>query len=222
MSDASPSELRRLIAAEFDRQRWEYDLSIGDSIVAEIARAGEVAPERLAERIPAEFFQRNRTSRELVADAIGRAVGGRTPKRTEEPAHRTLVFDNSRHYDVKIGKGAQITNSPLNVGEGTQTNVSVQASRDDVLSAVEALLLGGLVGDWNDGAAHDLAGVIDRRDDVSYEDVQEITAAVIQTEQPKQGRVKELMTKIAVGGFGGALATGISAGAGELIHQLPV
>lgn len=221
MSDTSPSELQRLIAAEFDRQHWEYDLSVGDSLVAEIERTGEVVPDKLVQGLPAAFFQRNRTSRELVASAIGRAVGGRTPKRPEAPAHQTLVFDNSRHYEVKLGKGAQITNSHLNVGEGTQINVSVQASKDDVLAAVEALLRAGLAGDWNVGAAHELATVIDGRGDVGYEEVQSVTAEVVQADQPKQGRVKELLLKIATSGLGGALATGISAGAGELIHQLP-
>jgi hypothetical protein len=221
MSDASPAELQRLIAAEFDRQRWEYDLSVGEHIVAEIERAGEVIPDKLAQRLPTEFFQRNRTSRDLVAAAIRRAVGGRTPK-PSEPVLSTLVFDNSRHYEVKLGKGAQITNSQLNVGEGTQINVSVQASKDDVLAAVEALLRAGLVGDWNNDAARELATVLDSRDDIGYEDVQKITAEVVRAEQPKQGRVKELLLKIASGGLGGALATGISAGAGELIPLLPI
>jgi hypothetical protein len=221
MTDASPSEMQRLIAAEFDRQRWEYDLSVGETIVAEIERAGEVVPDKLVQRLPAEFFQRNRTSRDLVAAAVDRAVGGRTPKRLE-PTHNTLVFDNSRHYDLKVGKGAQITNSPINVGEGTQINVSLQASKDEILAAVEALLRAGLAGDWNNDAARDLATVIDNRDDMGYEDVQELTAEVVRDEHPKQGRVKELLLKIATGGIGGALATGISAGAGELIHQLPI
>ena len=221
MTDATPSELQRLIAAEFDRQRWEYDLSVGESILAEIERTGEVVPAQLVQRLPSAFFQRNRTSRDLVESAIGRAVGGRTPKRPEESAHRTLVFDN-RSYDLKIGKGATLTNSPINVGEGTQIAVSVRANRDDILAAVETLLRGGLAGHWNDDAARELATVIDSRDDVGYEDVQEITAEVIKAEQPKQGRVKELMTKIAVGGIGGALGTGMSAGAGELIQQLPI
>lgn len=221
MSDATPSELQRLIAAEFDQQRWEYDLNVGDSLVAEIERTGDVVPDKLVQRLPAAFFQRNRTTRELVAAAITRAVGGRTPKRPEEPVQSTLVFDNSRHYEVTLGKGAQITNSQLNVGEGTQINVSVQASRDDVLAAVEALLRAGLAGDWNDDAARELATVLGGRDDIGYEDVQEITAEVVRTEQPRQGHVKELLWKIATSGLGGALATGISAGAGELIHLLP-
>jgi hypothetical protein len=221
MTDASPNELQRLIAAEFDRQRWEYDLTVGERIVAEIERAGAVVPDKLAGQLPAEFFQRNRTSRDLVAAAIGRAVGSRTPKRPE-PVSSTLVFDNSRHYEVTFGKGAQITNSQLNVGEGTQINVSVQASKDDVLGAVEALLRAGLAGDWNEGAARELATVIDSREDVGYEDVQVVTAEVVQAEQPKQRRLKELLLKIATSGLGGALATGISAGAGELIHLLPI
>jgi hypothetical protein len=221
MTDTTPAELQRLIAAEFDRQRWEYDLSVGETIVAEIERAGDVPPDKLTQRLPPEFFQRNRTSRDLVAAAIGRAVGGRTPKRPE-PTHSTLVFENSRHYEVTLGKGAQITNSQLNVGEGTQINVSVQANKDEVLAAVEALLRAGLAGDWNNDAARELATVIDSRDDIGYENVQEITAEVVQAEQPKQGRVKELLLKIATGGIGGALGTGISAGAGKLIQQLPI
>jgi hypothetical protein len=41
LRDASPTEFQRLIAAEFDRQCWEYGL-VGDNIVAEIERSGEV------------------------------------------------------------------------------------------------------------------------------------------------------------------------------------
>jgi hypothetical protein len=207
MTDSTPSELQRLVAGEFDRQRWEYDLTIGQTLLAEIERSGEVNAARLAERLPAEFFHRNRTSRENVVAAIERAVGGRSPKRREAAA--TLVFADNRRYEVKLGRGAQINNN-------------LEASKEDVLAAVEAMLGAGLAGDWNQDAARDLAAVIESRDDLDFDDVREITAEVVRAEQPKQGRVKELLGKIATGGLGGALGTGISTGLGELIGQLPM
>ena len=220
MTDTTPSELQRLIAAEFDRRRWEYDLDVGPKLVAEIERSGGVDADQLARLLPAEFFHRNQTTRANVAGALERAVGGRTPKRGAAGA--TLVFADNRRYELKIGKGTQISNSPINVGTGTQFNVSLDASKTDLLGAVEAVIRAGLAGDWNADAARELADVIDGRGDIDYDDVREITAAVAKAEQPKQGRVKKFLTDIAVGGLGGTLGTGVSAGLGEVMNQLPM
>lgn len=220
MTDTTPSELQRLIAAEFDRRRWEYGLDVGPKLVAEIERSGDVNANKLVRVLPPEFFHRNQTNRDIVAGAIERAVSGRTPKR--EAAGATLVFEDNRRYELKIGKRAHVTNSPINVGSGTQLNVSVDASKRELLGAVEAVIRAGIAGDWNADAARELADVIDGRADIDYDDVRQITAEVAKAEQPKQGRVKKFLTDIAVGGLGGALGTGISAGLGEVIHQLPM
>lgn len=219
MTDATPAELQQLIAAEFDRRRWEYDLTIGRQLVAEIERRGAIDARGLVQKIPTEFLHRNHTNRDTVAAALERAIGGLTPKR--DPAFASLVINDNR-YQVNISGGSKIENSKLNVGEGTQINVDVHASRDDVLTAVEAILRAGLAEEWNADAARDLANVIDARDDVDFEDVRAITTEVIDAEKPPRGRVKALLEKIALSGLGGALATGISAGAGEVISQLPL
>lgn len=218
MTDSTPAELQRLLAAEFDRQGWEYDLSVGRQLVDEIERRGEVDGRKLTHSLPAEFFERNRTSRADVAAAIERAVGGQTLKRETRSA--TVVITDNR-YQVNLGAGSQITNSKLNVGDGIQINVDIDASRDDVLAAVEAILRAALAGNWNEDAARDLASLIDERDDIDFDDVRQLTMEVVQAEQPNQGRVKELLGNLATGGLAGALGTGISAGLGELISQLP-
>ena len=218
MSTATPAELQRLIADAFDRQGWEYDLTLGRNLVEEIERAGGVDAGALARRLPAEFIERNRTTRAHAAAAIERAVGGRSVKREESAT--TLVFADNRRYEVRLARGAQITNSNLNVGEGTL--VSVEARRDNVMAAIEAVLRAGLAGNWNAEAAGHLAEVVDGRDDIDFEDVREITADVVIAEQPKQDKVKELLNEIAVSGVGGALSTGITTGLGELLGQLPL
>jgi hypothetical protein len=220
MSETTPARMQRLIADAFDKQGWEYDLTLGPTLVAEIEHEGTVDAERLVRRVPAAFIERNRTTRSTVAAVIDRAVGGHSLKRDE--AVTTLVFADNRRYEVRLGRGAQIHNSNLNVGEGMQVNVDLKAREDDILAAVESILRAALAGDWNEEAARDLASVIDSRDDIDLDDVRELAAEVVQTEQPKQGRVKALLGKIAVSGLGGALGTGLSAGLGTLLTQLPI
>jgi hypothetical protein len=219
MSAASRSELQSLLAAEFDRQGWQFDLTIGRKLLDMIGAQGQVDGLRLAETLPAEFFSRNRTSKELVGSAIEGAIGGRSVAAEPTPA-ATITIDN--RYQVNVGQGGQISGSNLNVGDGVQINVDVNASKEDVLTGVEAVLRGGLMGEWNDDAARALASVIESRDDIDFEDVRRVTTEVVTVEQPKQNRVKELLGRIAAGGVAGALGTGLSAGLGELLSQLPI
>lgn len=87
---------------------------------------------------------------------------------------------------------------------------------------MEVILRAGLAGSWNEDAARDLAALIDSRGDVSVDDVREITTEVVRAEAPRQSRARQLLDQIAAGGLGGALGTGISAGVGEIISQLPL
>jgi hypothetical protein len=217
MSDTTPAAMQRLLAAEFERQGWDYDLSVGRDIVEEAERRGEVDGAALAKRVSVEFLARTGASREDVADAIDSAIGGR--HLTREPDQALVINDN--RYQVNLTGNSQINNSKLNVGDGTQINVDVNASKDNVLAAVAALLRSGLSEAWNGDAARDLASVIDGREDIGLNDVREITAEVVKADQPTQGKVKTLLGKIAVSGLGGALGTGLSAGLGELLTQLP-
>jgi hypothetical protein len=219
VSDTTPAQMQRLLATEFERRGWDYDLSVGRDILEEAERRGEVDGAALSKRVSAEFLGRNRASREDVADAIESAIGGRRLKRDAEGA--TIVIKDNR-YQVNLSGGSQIKNSKLNIGDGTQINVDVKASKENILTAVEALLVSGLTETWNADAARDLASVIDEREDIDVEDVREITTEVVKAEQPKQGRVRTMLNEIAVSGLGGALSTGISSGLGELIGHLPM
>lgn len=219
MTGTPPAELQRLLAAEFDRQGWEYDLEVGRQLVAGIEQRGGVDGAALAQALPSSFFARSGTTREAVAKALERVVGGRTVATEARPTVITIV---DKRYQVNLAAGSRIDNSQLNVGGGTQLNVQVDAKKDTVLTAIGVLLRAGLTGSWDADAAADLAAVIDSRQDIDVEDVREITTTVVKAEQPRRGPAKDLLTTIAASGLGGALATGISAGMGEVIAQLPL
>jgi hypothetical protein len=218
MSELTPAEARSRLAAEFDNRGWEYDLTAGRAVL-EAAEAGESDSAALAERIPATFLAKNRADRADVVRAIERALGGRGVKAEEQPA--TVVI-NDHSYKVDIGSGAQISGSNINIGPGTQVNIDASADRDEVLAGVAAIVRAGLTGDWNDDAARALAQAVGARDDIATDDIREITAAVAEDAQPSRGRAREMLDKVTASGLGGALATGISAGLGQVIAHLPL
>jgi hypothetical protein len=205
---ATPSEMQRRIATEFERNGWEYDLTVGTELVAAIERSGSADAAALVQRIPSDFLARNNATREDVAAAIERAVGGASVER--ETAAATLVINDNR-YSINQGPGATIAGSTINVG-GTQINVSVDVEKQDVLAAAETLIRAGLTGSWNSAAARDLAAVIDQRGDVTVDEIRELTAEIATTEKPTSGRVRDFLTEIAANALGGALSVGISAG----------
>jgi hypothetical protein len=220
MSDATPAELQRLIAATFNSQGWEYDLSIGPRLVAAIREQGRVDAAELVRTLPSAFFERNRVSKDLVATVIERSLGGQT-LREEIPVPTTIVI-GGKNYQLNVAEGASVVNSNLQLGEGTQIVTNAGADKQDVLLAVEAIVRAGLAGDWSDEAAKDLATLIDSRSDLDYEDVQRVSSDVVKAEQPTRERVRGFLTRIAASGLAGALATGITTGVGEAIHQLPL
>lgn len=132
MNDASPSELQRLLAVEFDQRGWEYDLDTAHSVVEDAVHRGAVDAEALAGRVPTAFLRRNRTDRDALARAIERAIGGRIPV-PQQRAPVTLVAQDNRQYHVSMGPGAEIAGSNVNVG-GTQINIQPSADRDELLA----------------------------------------------------------------------------------------
>jgi hypothetical protein len=218
MSEATPAQIQTLLAAEFDRQGWQYDLTLGPQLLAEVEKRGAVDPAALAATVPAAFLQTNRTTRDNFAAAIERAIGGRIPNRGPEVA--TLVIENHT-YEVNISDQAQVQDSNFNVGKGTQINVAVGGEREGVLAALKVLLRGGFGGDWNEDAAAGLANVIENRDDIAVEDVRALTAEVAEAEQPTPPRARAILEKIATAGLGGAFGTGISAALGHLLANPP-
>lgn len=219
MAEATPAEMQRLIAAEFQRRGWEYDLNVGRAIVSSAVEAGIVNGSQLASSVSPEFLARADATRTDLAEAIDSAIGGFTPR--SSPAPSTIVINDHR-YSINMAGESAIVNSTLNVGEGAQIAVASDAIRTDVLAAVEVIVRAALVGEWNPEAVGDLARLIDERDDVGFEDVRDVTVQVVEAEQPRQGPVKDFLGKIAISGVGGALGTGISAGLGEILSQLPL
>jgi len=216
MSDATPSALQRLLAEEFERRGWHYDLAIGRELVEEIERRQRVDVQALARRVPATYLDQNRATREDLAQAIESAVGGRRPVE-EEPT--TLIINDNR-YSLNVGPGAEISGGTFNVGAGTQINVQLNAPKDEVLTAVSALVRSGLAGDFNAAAAAALAGIIDTRADVTLDDIASVTREAAVTADPDVGRVRGFLAQIATSAVGGALGTGMSAGLGQVLAHL--
>lgn len=218
MNEASPSELQRLLAVEFEQRGWQYDLDTAHSIVDEAVHRGAVEAQALAARVPTAFLRRNRTDRDVLAGAIERAIGGRVPV-PEQGATVTLVAQDNRLYHLSMGPGAQITDSNVNVG-GTQINIQPGAERDELLAGVRALVRAGLTGEWDADAGRALTRALEGRDDIEYTDVEEIAAEVVKDEAATQDRVRDFMGKVAASGLGGALSHGIIAGAAQVLPLL--
>jgi hypothetical protein len=216
------SDLQRRLAAEFDRRLWQYEMDAARAIVDAVEAAGAVDPQYLADRVPAGVLRRNGIDRPTMAEAIEAAIGGFTLKPPEPTMSTTAITINDNRYQVNVGAGASMDSSKINVGDGQQINVDVEAPKDQVLEAVRALVRAGLTGDWNDGAAGDLAKVLAGRVDIGLDDIQVVTAEIVEAEQPTQGKVKALLGKIAVSGLGGALGTGIATGAAQILPYLPL
>jgi hypothetical protein len=215
----TPGQMRTRLAAELDRSGYDYDAPIVSEIVDTIASDGAVHPQRLAQIVTATYLTRNGTDRQQIADVIARALGASIP--TAEPASVTVSLrEGDTNYNLQLTDQAQV--GSLNVGSGTQVVVDASANRDAVLAAVAALVQSGLRDEWDQPAARALATSISQRDDVTMTDIQRTAAEVIESQQPKQSRVRAFLEKVAVGGLGGALGTGLAAGAGAVIQQLPM
>jgi hypothetical protein len=214
-----PSGLRRLLAGEFGRRGWEWDIAEGGALVEAIVDSGHVDPQQLAQRVSGTYLQRIGAERADLADAIQTAVGGRVPGGEEERLPVTLIFRNDNRYQLNMGAGARIADSQVNVG-GTQINVRVDSPRDDVVAGVAELVRAGLRDEWNPDAARELGQVVDARDDVTLEDVESVVKDVVAEESPDPERAKGMLQEIAESGLGGALPVGIVKAVGLAIGAL--
>jgi hypothetical protein len=76
MTSAQVAQVQRLLAAEFDRRGWEYDLVIGRSLAEEIIEKRELDASRLSRLVPIRSFARGQASRADIQDAIARVLSG--------------------------------------------------------------------------------------------------------------------------------------------------
>lgn len=217
MSEATRTDLQRALADEFGHRGWEYDMAVGEDIVSGLERSSSADSGALAAHISSTWIEKNRATRDQVANAIERAIAGRTLAR-DEAAGVTLNTDN-RSYTLTMESGSQITGSQVNLG-GTQINVRADGPKEDVLAGIAALIKAGLQGDWNPDAARELATAVEGRDDIGFQDVEAVANEVAEaTDSPDPGRVRTMLASIAQEGIGGALGTGIVAGISWLLHN---
>lgn len=217
VSDATPTELQRLLAREFEARGWRYNLTVVRSLVQEAQRSATIDVPTLSRKVPATYLEENRARREDMTDAISRAIGGRNP--VSEPAVTSVVINDQR-YSLNLSGGSTISGGNVNVG-GTQLVVETSTAKEDVLAAVAALLRSGLAGDWSADAAAELGRAIDEREDILFEDIEVLAREVAEAETADPRRIRNLLSQIATNAVGGALGTGMAAGLGQALAHLP-
>jgi hypothetical protein len=212
MSLESEESLQRSLASEFSRRGWSYDLDTVPAILDDVRARGEVVPARAAQAVPRFFLDRNSTTRDVVARAIEAAIGGKVIAPSPSPV--TIITTNDNRHQINVG--GDVSNSALQTG-GQQIVAQTTSPKEDILDAVSALVVAGINGHWDIAAAADLAEIIDARDDITMDDVRSTAAEVAGASDAESGRLKSFLNKIAAGGLGGALSTGIVAAIGALL-----
>ena len=214
----TPGRMRTALAAELDASTYEYDPPLIAAIVDAVVERGTVEPDQLAALASRTYLDRNGLDRGALAGVIARALGGSVPR----PAASATVSIRGGDVTYNVKLSGQSNVGSLNVGSGTQIVAEAGGYRNALLAGWAALGEAGLRDEWDADAAAIVATAIAERDDVTVADVQATTAETVRREQPKQSRAKAFLEKVAAGGLGGALGTGIAAGGGEVIHLLPM
>jgi hypothetical protein len=219
MSESTPSALNTALAAEFDRQGWEFELTLGTHLVSAVEERGKVDSSALSREVPATFLHRNRTTRENVAAAIERAIGGNTPIPATPAPSPISIISHGDTYQLNLDR-SQITDSSINLGSGTQINIDVGAGKEDLLAALRALVSAALAGDWNSGAAQAIGQAIEQQGGLTVAEARATVLEAGQGQDLDRSRISELIEKVAVSGVGNFLSTALGLGLGDLLHLL--
>jgi len=209
---APPAVLQRLLAEEWRRRNWPLSAGLLQSLVDAVAAQDPVQPEIAAGAVPRGWLLQQSTDRATVARAIERALTGYHPAAPEVPP-ATVTFDQRDQRVYTINAGRDISGNVI-TGDGAHiVQLDGTSTRDDILEAVRDLVRGALATTLAVDEATRLSELVASRADITVTDVAEITAEVVRSEAPPAGRVRELLDKVAAGAMGGALATGLTAGA---------
>jgi hypothetical protein len=220
MSGEPAAQIETLLAAEFDRQGWEWGLDIGRTLLDGVEPLGQIDGEALAARIPADFLQRNRTTRQNVASAINRAARGLSVASGSRQDSVQITIQSGDTYNVSFGANANLQNSPFNIGPGRQLQIDSSSTSEDLATALGALVAAGLAGEWDEQAARAIGGSIEDQQKISLE---EARAAVLEAGRdvaPDPSAVRGFIEKVAVSGLGSFLSTAMSLGLTDLLHLL--
>lgn len=210
--------MRSKLAAEWEAMGWEWDLQIGGLILDRVAEAGAVDSDALAGALPGSYLVRYGASREDISSSISRAIGGETLDAESAERSTVSVIVSGDSYTLNFGNNARIENSAVNVGRGAQIKIDATADRNDLINALSVLVASGLAGRWDERAAHAIGGAIEEKDLLSLEDVRAAVVGAGQEAGVDASGIQELLEKVAVGGLGSFLATGLSSGLTDLLH----
>jgi hypothetical protein len=210
---ATRAELQRRLSDAFSGQGWPYEAVVREGVLARVERAGAVSGDELSHCVPPDYLDRHGMTREQMARVLDQAVGGQSLI-PEQTGATTIQITDNRHA-VIVGDHVTVTDSTINTGN--QMTTGAEASRDEILAAVGALLRAGFEDRWDDPAASDLSRVIDTRDDVTLEDVRGTAIEVARAENVEPGKVKALIGKISTGAASGLMSGGIIAALGALL-----
>jgi hypothetical protein len=220
MTQLTPAHFESLLAAEFDRQGWQYELGLGKNLVVAAVDHGSVDGAKLSALVASGFFSRNGATPEHLAAAIDRVAGGAQIATEVAAPSIQITVQSGDSYTVDIGAGANFQNSPLNIGPGNQLQINSQSTSDELTTALGALVAAGLGGEWDEKAARAIGASIEEQGKLSLE---EAKAAVLEAGKevgPEPSRIREFTEKVAVSGLGSFLTTAISLGLGDLLHLL--
>jgi hypothetical protein len=220
MAAESTDRIETLLAAEFDRQGWEWGLDIGQMLLGAVEPLGRIDGEALAARIPADFLQRNRTTPKNVAAAIDRVAGGLSVAPESPQTSVQITVQSGDTYNVSFGANANLQNSPFNIGPGMQLKIDSSSPPEDLAAALGALVAAGLAGEWDEQAARAIGGSIEDQQKISLD---EARAAVLEAGREvatEPSAVRGFIEKVAVSGLGSFLTTAMSLGLTDLLHLL--
>src|SRR5262245_54102206 len=143
------AQMRARLAAEWESNGWEWDLQIGGLILDRVEAAGNVDAEAISAGLPAAYLARYQTDRDGLGEAISRAIAGESLDPKPKAASTLIVGGDTYNLSFQLADGARIEGA-FNVGSGTQINVDVDASTEDLLVAVRTLVAAGLSGNWDE------------------------------------------------------------------------
>jgi hypothetical protein len=200
----------RLLGDEFEARGWRDDDDLALTITQEMVVRGGLDLAAALQVDSATFRTRNNASKAELREAVGTAFADRTL--AEEAPNGISVSAGGDVYVLQANRA--VFHGPVNQG-GVQINLD-GASADELLTAVGALVVSGLRGDWNPDLAGALSAQLDQRDDIDLDRVQAAVVEAAEAEEPEPGRVRELIEKVAVSGIGSFLSAALSSGLGQI------
>lgn len=209
---ASRAELTRAATAVFKGQGWLLEQGLLPPVIDEIEKQGPADGAALAAVISGDYLDRHGISRAQMATVLGQALGGRSLDSEPAKQSTTVIYDNRNSIQIN---NSQVSGSQLNTGQ--QIQVNADASRDDIRTAIAALVSAGLAGDWNPQAAQALGEVIEAREDIDFAEIRDVAQKAGAPQQADPGKIKAFLTQVGTSVASSTLTQAIIAGVGAAL-----